>query len=637
MPTISGSVWMAKQSIYTIGGTVQAGGGIYIKRKADDELLELCRRGEFAFILSSRQVGKSSLMVRTAQQLEKENICSVTIDLSAIGINVSQDEWYLGILNEVCTALNLEADIFIWWSQFAQLGPALRLTNFFRDVLLREVKQPVVLFFDEIDSTLSVPFSDDFYIALRSVYNARSTTPDFKRLSFVLVGVAAPSDLISDSRRTPFNIGHRVELTDFTLDELKPLSEGLGENAEQVLQWVYSWTNGHPYLSQRVCAFIANQNERLSKEAVDIAVNHLFLGREGIQDNNLQFVRDMLVKRAADPIGVLKIYRQILKGKDIEDDEKSLNRSHLKLSGIVRRRQRALRVSNQIYQQIFDVEWVQDHLPRIDRRTVVLVLEIILGIGIVITLSVILLARIQESIARNRASGEMILLPEGPSIFGTEDPVLVNDFGAPPRQDISSLPAFMIGKYEVSNYQYGLCVKYGDCTVPLDQAQFRDPAMQDYPVVNVTIFQANAYCQWLGQRLPTQYEWERAARGPRMAEWPWGNHELTPQIANMPGNDNSPTGLQPVDSNPIGRSPEGIYNLVGNVSEWTSSFFVESLTTYDPTQFWDGAPETYNGNRLYVQRGGSWKLRVEDVALFTINQGVSASDDLGFRCAADVK
>ena len=91
---------MARQTIYTVGGTVQAGGGIYIKRKADDELLELCRQGEFAFILSSRQVGKSSLMVHTAQELAADNICSVIIDLSALGTSVTQDEWYLGILNE---------------------------------------------------------------------------------------------------------------------------------------------------------------------------------------------------------------------------------------------------------------------------------------------------------------------------------------------------------------------------------------------------------------------------------------------------------------------------------------------------------------------------------------------------------
>ena len=172
---------MNKTAIYTVGGTVQAGSGIYIKRKADDELLELCRSGELAFILSSRQVGKSSLMIRTAQQLEEEGIRSATIDLSAIGVKVTQDEWYLGILNEITTGLNLETDIFTWWSQYEGLGAAQRFFNFLRDILLKEIKDNIVLFFDEIDSTLSITFSDDFFATLRATYNARSTAPDFKR------------------------------------------------------------------------------------------------------------------------------------------------------------------------------------------------------------------------------------------------------------------------------------------------------------------------------------------------------------------------------------------------------------------------------------------------------------------------
>ena len=66
----------------------------------------------------------------------------------------------------------------------------------------------MVIFIDEIDSTLSLPFTDDFYAAIRYVYNARARAPEFQRLSFVLIGVATPSDLISDPKRTPFNIGN---------------------------------------------------------------------------------------------------------------------------------------------------------------------------------------------------------------------------------------------------------------------------------------------------------------------------------------------------------------------------------------------------------------------------------------------
>lgn len=92
---------MYRQTVYTTGGTVQAGGGIYVNRKADNELLALCRKGEFAFILSSRQIGKSSLVVNTSEELKKEDVRCAIVDLSAIGVNISPDEWYLGILNEI--------------------------------------------------------------------------------------------------------------------------------------------------------------------------------------------------------------------------------------------------------------------------------------------------------------------------------------------------------------------------------------------------------------------------------------------------------------------------------------------------------------------------------------------------------
>jgi hypothetical protein len=86
---------MAEQSIYTVGGTVQAGGGLYIPRKADEDLLALCRAGIFAYVLTSRQVGKSSLMVKTAERLYQRGIHSVIIDLTQIGVQVTAEQWYL--------------------------------------------------------------------------------------------------------------------------------------------------------------------------------------------------------------------------------------------------------------------------------------------------------------------------------------------------------------------------------------------------------------------------------------------------------------------------------------------------------------------------------------------------------------
>jgi len=372
---------MTNQTIYTVGGTVQAGGGVYIPRKADDELLAHCRASEFAFILSSRQVGKSSLMVRTARQLESENIRSAIIDLSSIGVEISVDEWYLGILNIITEELELKTDIFAWWAERAALGPAQRLTNFFRDVLLKEVSKPVVLFFDEIDSTLSIPFADDFFAALRAIYNARSAVADFRRLSFVMIGVATPSDLIKDEKRTPFNIGYGVELTDFTPWEALSL---VGDLGSEVLGWVFFWTSGHPYLTQRLCAYLSKSKKEVTEESVAEAVKQLFEGEQGKQDNNLQFVRDMLTKRAPDIQRVLKTYKDIRSGKKVSDDERSIPKAHLKISGVVRRENGKLRPRNRIYERTFDQAWVKENTPPTTTRRLVIASSLITIIALVL-------------------------------------------------------------------------------------------------------------------------------------------------------------------------------------------------------------------------------------------------------------
>ncbi len=359
-----------KQTIYTVGGTVQAGGGAYLSRQADDELLNLCRRSTFAYILTARQMGKSSLMVRTANQLAKESVRSVIIDLAQIGTQVTPEQWYLGLLAIIEEQLALSTDAVAWWQANAHLGFTQRLTKFFEEVLPKEIAEPVVVFVDEIDTTLSLGFTDDFYAAIRYLYNARATTPEFKRLSFVLIGVATPGDLIRDPQRTPFNIGQRVDLADFAFAEVMPLANGFNfppDEAKQVLSWVMKWTNGHPYLTQRLCIALSDQSHNHWAEAdVDRVVADTFFGAMSEQDNNLQFVRDMLTKRAPDVEGVLTTYREVRSDKHpVRDEEQSLVKSHLKLSGVVRREQAGLRMRNPIYAAVFDERWIKQHL-RID-------------------------------------------------------------------------------------------------------------------------------------------------------------------------------------------------------------------------------------------------------------------------------
>lgn len=359
---------MDKTSIFTTGGTVQASGGLYIPRKADDELLQLCRSGTFAYVLSARQVGKSSLMVRAVERLAGDGVGSVIIDLSKMGVQLTAEAWYFGIVLTTSRRLKLDTNVLAWWNAHAHLGYVQRMIQFFEEVVLEEISAPVVIFVDEIDTTLSLPFTDDFYAAIRYIYNARSHIAAFERLSFVLIGVATPSDLISDSRRTPFNIGQRVEAAYFTEEEALPLATGFAfpnEAARQVLRWVLKWTSGHPYLTQRLCRVIADRHQTgWTEAAVDALVAETFFREKSEQDSNLRFVRDMLLRQGPDFRGILPVYRKIRLGpRPIRDDEHSISKTQLKLSGIVTRHAGVLRLSNAIYATVFDRRWLKEHWP----------------------------------------------------------------------------------------------------------------------------------------------------------------------------------------------------------------------------------------------------------------------------------
>jgi hypothetical protein len=384
---------MISETIYTVGGTVQAGQGVYIERAADAELLDLCRQGAFAYVLTARQMGKSSLMTETARRLNDQGIRTVLIDLTLIGTALSAEQWYQGLLIDVADQLDLATDALAWWGARPHMGPAQRLTAFLREVVIHEVVAPIVIFVDEIDTTLSLDFTDDFYAAIRALYNARARQPELARLSFVLIGVAIPGDLIKDPQRTPFNIGQQIELGDFSPAEAAPFANGLNLPADQAgtaLSRVLYWTSGHPYLTQRLCAALAARPPgHRTAEDVDTLVSDLFLGQHSKQDNNLQFVRDMLTRRAPDPVGVLTTYRRVLRGLVVRDDEASLPKAHLKLAGVVRREGAALESRNRIYTAAFGDRWVRENLPRdyLPRRLQRLGL---IAIGVLLALSLLL-------------------------------------------------------------------------------------------------------------------------------------------------------------------------------------------------------------------------------------------------------
>jgi formylglycine-generating enzyme required for sulfatase activity len=228
------------------------------------------------------------------------------------------------------------------------------------------------------------------------------------------------------------------------------------------------------------------------------------------------------------------------------------------------------------------------------------------------------------------AAGKMVTIPAGSAVVGSEDPLADSD--ERPSKKIN-VPAFTIEQFEVSNRQYGLCVEAGACDKPIDASQYNDPSKLNHPVVGVTAFQASTYCRWLGRRLPTQVEWERSARGSKGWQWPWGDENPTPELANIPAGKYAANGTSPVNSHSKGKSPEGVFNLVGNVWEWRASYSQQNAQKYNEKSVWDGRPETLN-SRLII-RGGSWEKGVARITYQNPAFRAFQSRSLGIRCASN--
>jgi hypothetical protein len=360
-------------SFYVIGGTLQRNAPSYVPRQADEDLYNGLTAGKFCYLLTSRQMGKSSLMVRTAARLREEGAAVAVLDLTAIGQNLTPEQWYDGLLSRMGQQLNLEDELEEFWLDHERLGAMQRWMRAIREIVLTRYKGPVVIFVDEIDAVRSLPFStDEFFAGIREFYNRRPEDPELARLTFCLLGVATPSDLIRDTRTTPFNIGQRIELSDFNEREAIPLAEGLGRGdrlGEALIGRVLYWTGGQPYLTQRLCQAVSEDLSVTSSEGVDKHCEELYLSaRARERDDNLLFVRERILRNEADRAGMLDLYARVRANKQVPDDETNPLLVILRLSGIVRLVGGRLRVRNRIYQHVFDRNWITANMPDAELR-----------------------------------------------------------------------------------------------------------------------------------------------------------------------------------------------------------------------------------------------------------------------------
>ncbi|MEC4814820.1 MAG: AAA-like domain-containing protein [Scytonema sp. PMC 1069.18] len=367
---------------YQVGGSLGIHVPSYVFRKADEELYQALQAGEFCYVLNCRQVGKSSIIVRTRHLLKQEGYLCATIDMTLLGSeNITPRQWYKGIITELCRGLNLSRNFHLksWWEQLEDISLLQRLAYFVEDVLFVQFpSQKIIIFVDEVDSILSLNFTvDDFFALIRFCYNQRTINPQYSHITFAIFGVATPSDLITDHVRTPFNIGKGIELSGFKLHEVQPLAKGWQEKFsdwEAIVKEILDWTGGQPFLTHKLCKLIATEDWEVGNEIslsnsqsfVTSLVRSRIIHNWESQDEPQHFrtIRDRILKNEQWAGRMLGIYQQLVQGVEVKADD-SREQIELLLSGLVIRQQGILRVTNRIYQEIFNQEWVEKQLQNL--------------------------------------------------------------------------------------------------------------------------------------------------------------------------------------------------------------------------------------------------------------------------------
>ncbi len=258
-----------------------------------------------------------------------------------------------------------------------------------------------------------------------------------------------------------------------------------------------------------------------------------------------------------------------------------------------------------------------------------------------------MLSLLAKSQASTEAPAEWVLVPAGEFEMGTEGPPAEPDEA--PKHRVH-LDAFYIGKYEVTNGNYAVFVKSTGHAPPVSPDNPEPlfnlwrggtmlPGVEDLPVINVSWEDAAAYCKWAGGRLPTEAEWEKAARGTDGRTYPWGNDPVTGNRTNYGIAEvtfwEGPTTLAKKDQYEFGKSPYGAYEMAGNVWEWVQDW-------YDPEYYKNSPAKNPTGpasGQFKVKRGGSWQNAPDK--LRSTNRSKQPPADkrtyIGIRCAKDAK
>lgn len=353
---------------FVVGGPVQPDRACYIERPADRALLQSIADQQFTYILSPRASGKSSLTARAVRRLRQEGQLAAVVDLTQIGARGDSEDagrWYYSIAYRIVRELRLKVALQSWWQDKNVISGDQRLVEFFWEIVLTHTTESITVFFDEIERARDLPFADELFSTFMTCLSRRVSEPDFTRLNFVVLGVASPTQLCSDPSVSPFVDGRRIELEDFSLRECFGLAAGLGvddEVARGIMERIFQWTHGQPYLTQKIARAVARKGGRLAD--VERVVQEQFIASGASQEEPLlNHIRALLTDDKAAARPALTLLTKVGKrGAVIERSSPAAEM--LYLSGVTRKQESgSLVYRNEIFQRVFDGRWASAAIP----------------------------------------------------------------------------------------------------------------------------------------------------------------------------------------------------------------------------------------------------------------------------------
>lgn len=231
--------------------------------------------------------------------------------------------------------------------------------------------------------------------------------------------------------------------------------------------------------------------------------------------------------------------------------------------------------------------------------------------------------------------GNMVLIPAGDFEMGSNE----GNSEEKPAHKVY-LDAFYIDLYEVTNGDYAKCISENKCTRPDSGGGFdltEIESEKNVPVLGVTWDQANDYCIWMKKRLPTEAEWEKAARGTDSRKYPWGNEPISCDLANT--HNCAGRGIE-VGSYPNGVSPYGLFDMAGNASEWVADWYDSDYYRNSPYENPLGPTSPKSSRNDHVIRGGSWDDYHTYATTYDRSGNIPLRSNIykiGFRCATAQK